>query len=62
MIYHKRVNYELGEFWTKEEAQQARYDKAKELFGEFLNECEKPEPIEINIKLKNKTNLETMYR
>jgi hypothetical protein len=22
---------------------------------EFLNECEKPEPIEINIKLKNKT-------
>ncbi len=54
-IYHKGVNYELGDFWSKEEAQQARYEKAKELFGEFLNECEKPEPIEINIKLKNKT-------
>jgi hypothetical protein len=53
MIYHKGVNYELGDFWTKEEAQQARYDKAKELFGDFLNECEKP--IDINIKVKTKT-------
>ncbi len=55
-IYHKGINYDLGDFWTQEEAQQARYEKAKELFGEFMNECEKPQEIEVNINIKKVKN------
>ncbi len=30
---------------------------AKELFGEFVNECEKPQTIEINLNMKKKKNV-----
>ena len=31
----------LGSFKNLEDAKKARQDKSKELFGEFLNDCEK---------------------
>lgn len=40
----------IGRFNTKEEAALARYNKSKELFGEFLNPCENKIIIELNIK------------
>ena len=45
-IYYKGVKYDLGTFWTKEEAQKARSIKANELFGEYVNSCEKIYTIE----------------
>lgn len=36
-IFHKGTKYDLGMFWSKEEAQKVRYEKEKELFGEFMN-------------------------
>ncbi len=47
-LYHKGTEYDLGRFDTLEEAQQARYELAQELFGDFINECEKPK---INLTL-----------
>ena len=46
----------IGSYKTKEEAIEARQKKAKELFGEFMNECEKPQIIEINLNIKKKKN------
>lgn len=44
---NKRI-YCIGRFDTKEEAIVARVNKAKELFGEFINKCEKtPEQLEL---------------
>lgn len=41
-----------------EEAHVARQEKAKELFGEFMNECEnKPQIIEVNLNMKKKQNV-----
>ena len=54
-----RVNgkkYHLGNFDNIEEAIKARQKRAKELFGEFLNECEKPQEIEVNINIKKVKN------
>lgn len=40
-ITHKKRRYNLGGFKTIEEATLARQKKANELFGEFVNVCEK---------------------
>ena len=36
-IYHKGIRYDLGKYWTLEEAIIVRYNKAKELFGDYIN-------------------------
>ena len=38
----------LGYFDTKEEAALARLKKAKELYGDFMNDCENKITININ--------------
>jgi hypothetical protein len=35
-----RKEYHLGYFDNIEDAKKARQEKAKELFGEFINKCE----------------------
>jgi len=64
VYYHKQRNkwvaeikkdnkkIHIGCFETKEEAAKARYEKAKELFGEYMNNCEK----EITININNPSN------
>ncbi len=58
--YRARITFNnktihIGSFETKEEeAVEARQKKAKELFGEFLNECEKPQEIEIELSINIK--------
>jgi hypothetical protein len=47
----------LGYFENIEEAVDARFKKATELFGEFKNECEKDINININIPANTKVNL-----
>jgi hypothetical protein len=42
--------YHIGYYEEKEEAIKARREKAKELFGEYMNECEKEITINLNIK------------
>jgi hypothetical protein len=50
----------LGSFQTKEEAVKTRANKAKELYGEFMNECEKVrEEIKL-IKDEKEKELEEM--
>jgi hypothetical protein len=36
-----RVKIFIGRYKTLEEAKLARYEKAKEVFGEFINDCER---------------------
>ena len=45
-------NIELGHFDNLEDAKRARQKRAKELFGDFLNDCEKPQEIEVNLNIK----------
>jgi hypothetical protein len=45
----------IGRFDTKEEANNARVKKAKELFTNYINDCEKE--VNINIKLPKNTKL-----
>ena len=41
IILFKGKKISLGRYDNFEDAKKARQDKAKELFGEFLNDCEK---------------------
>ena len=50
-------NKHLGYFDNIEEAVNARVKKAKELFGEYINSCEKEITINLNIPEKIKVNL-----
>jgi len=43
---------DLGYYDELEDAKKARQKRAKELYGEFLNECEKPQEIEVNLNIK----------
>ena len=47
----------LGYFDNIEDAINARVKKAKELFGEYMNSCEKEVNININIPVNTKVNL-----
>ena len=40
LIEYNKVRINLGRFEKKEDAIKARVDKARELFGEFINKCE----------------------
>ena len=58
-ITHKKRTYNLGTFKTIEEATTARQKKANELFGEFVNVCEKikseeEELLELEIEFEEK--------
>ncbi len=55
LTYNRKL-INIGSFLTKEEAIKARQNKAKELFGEYMNECEKPQIIEIDLNIKKKRN------
>ena len=54
-IYHNGKRIFIGRFDTKEEANNARVKKAKELFGEYTNKCEKE--INLNIKIPKNTKI-----
>ena len=48
LITHNNKRIHLGYFDNKEDAITARVNKAKELFGDFINKCEKlPEELEL---------------
>ena len=47
----------LGYFDKIEDAVHARVKKAKELFGEYMNSCEKEVTINLNIPANTKVNL-----
>ena len=49
--------YNLGRFDCLEDAVNARVRKAEELFGEYINKCEKEINININIPKNTKVNL-----
>jgi hypothetical protein len=55
MINGKNKN--LGNFDTIEEAVKARVERAKELFGEYMNSCEKEITINLNIPDYTKVKL-----
>ena len=50
----------LGYFDTKEEAIQARKEKANTIFGEFTHESEKMQTIQIKTPIKNKVKRVTV--
>jgi hypothetical protein len=50
-------NKYLGRFDNIEEAVNARVKKSKELFGEYMNHCEKEITINLNIPVNTKVNL-----
>jgi hypothetical protein len=54
-IRHNNKKIHIGYFNTKEEANNARVKKAKELFGEYTNKCEKE--INLNIKIPKNTKI-----
>ena len=54
-IGHNGKMINIGRYDTKEEANNARVQKAKELFGEYTNKCEKE--ININIKVPKNTKI-----
>ena len=57
-IMYKNIIKHLGLFDNKEDAIIARVNKANELFGEFINKCEKlPEQIELEELDKELTRL-----
>lgn len=49
-------NKHLGYFDSIEEANNVRVKKAKEIFGEFINDCEKEITINLNVPNKIKLN------
>ena len=49
--------YNLGYFDNIEDAVNARVKKAQELFGEYMNKCEKEVTINLNIPANTKVNL-----
>ena len=51
------INKHLGYFENIEDAVNCRVKKAKELFGEYMNSCEKEVVININIPANTKVNL-----
>ena len=54
-IRHNNKKLHIGYFKTKEEANNARVKKAKDLFGEYTNKCEKE--INLNIKIPKNTKI-----
>ena len=50
-------NKNLGYFEKIEDAVNTRVNKAKQIFGEYINECEKTINININIPVNTKVNL-----
>ena len=54
-IRNKKKYYHIGYFDTKEKAINARFKKAKELFSDFINDCEKE--VNINIKIPKNTKI-----
>jgi hypothetical protein len=52
-IFENGLKVHLGYFKTIEKANNARVKKAKELFGDFINDCEK----EVNINIKIPKNI-----
>ena len=50
-------NKNLGYFEKIEDAVNARVKKAEELFGEYMNSCEKEININININIPEKTKV-----
>ena len=54
-IQHKGKTYFLGHFTDIEEAKRVRQNKANELFGKFVNKCEKI--VNLNIKIPKNTKL-----
>ena len=50
-------NKNLGLFDNIEDAVNCRVNKAKEVYGEFMNKCEKEINININIPANTKVNL-----
>ena len=51
------LKYHLGYFDKIEDAINARVKKAQELFGEYINSCEKEVTININVPENTKVNL-----
>ncbi len=56
-IRHLGKQIHIGSYHTKEEAIEARQKKVKELFGEFINDIEKPQLIEFNLNIPNRNNI-----
>ena len=56
-IKHNYKSYHLGCFINKEDAIKARQKKANELFGDFVNKCEKIVTLNINIPPNTKLNI-----
>ena len=54
---NSRKKYNLGLFDNIEDAVNCRVKKAQELFGEYMNSCEKEVTININIPANTKVNL-----
>jgi leucyl aminopeptidase (aminopeptidase T) len=53
IIMKNRISYYLGSYSNLEDAKQARMKKANEIFGEFVNDCEKILPtIKLNSTVK----------
>ena len=50
-------DYNLGRFDNIEDAVNCRVKKAKEVFGEYINSCEKEINININVPANTKVNL-----
>jgi hypothetical protein len=50
-------NKYLGDYINIEDAVNARVKKAKELFGEYINSCEKEITINLNVPVNTKVNL-----
>ena len=49
--------YNLGLFDKIEDAVDCRVEKAKEIFGQYMNSCEKEVTINLNISANTKVNL-----
>jgi hypothetical protein len=56
-IHFNGKNKHLGYFDKIEDAINARVKKAQELYGEFMNSCEKEVTINLNIPANTKVNL-----
>ena len=56
-IMINRKNKHLGYFKNLEDAVNCRVKKAQELFGEYINSCEKEINININVPANTKVNL-----
>ena len=54
-IFEDGIKVHIGYFKNKEDAINARVKKAKEIFGEYTNKCEKE--VNINIKIPKNTKL-----